>query len=140
MATGVDALASEGIFVAGNACLKEPMMFDLRDTCSFDEFDRNRREHLDGLRETGRPKVLKGEDGQEFVVQSAEAYRALLQRLVQHRSSDFRQGAASAIFPPVHTPAASGSPCALPPARAARNQLTSVRSRSAALPPPRLRP
>ncbi|HET7230098.1 MAG TPA: hypothetical protein VFJ16_08860 [Longimicrobium sp.] len=81
MTTDVDALEEERIFAAGEALLRERNMFDLSDIGSFDEFDRNRREHLERLRQTGRPRVLTVDGEQEFVVQSAAAYRELLRRL-----------------------------------------------------------
>lgn len=55
--------------------------FDLSDACAFEDFHANPRQHLDQLGESGRPRVLKVEDGRDVVVQSAEAYRNLLRRL-----------------------------------------------------------
>ncbi|HEX9939971.1 MAG TPA: type II toxin-antitoxin system Phd/YefM family antitoxin [Longimicrobium sp.] len=81
MATDVDALEEERIFAAEANLLKEPNMFDLRDTCPLADFQADPRKHLDRLTQSGRPQVLKVEGGPEFVIQSAEAYRELLRRL-----------------------------------------------------------
>lgn len=53
-------------------------MVDLRDIYSLSDFQRNTREHLDRLRETGRPEVLTVYGQAEVVIQSAEAYQRLL--------------------------------------------------------------
>ena len=55
--------------------------FDLSDSCSFDDFHANARQHLEQLGESGRPRVLTVEGGRDMVVQSAEGYRNLLRRL-----------------------------------------------------------
>lgn len=81
MATGVDALEEERIFAAGAQLLKERSMIEFGDTCPLADFQADLRKHLDRLSQTGQPQVLATEDGPEFVIQSAEAYRQLLRRL-----------------------------------------------------------
>ena len=56
-------------------------IFDLDDTCSFDDFDRNRSECLERLRESGWPLVLTHGSDSAYVIQSASEYRDLLRRL-----------------------------------------------------------
>ena len=56
-------------------------MLDIRDIFSLTDFQRNAKEHLARLRETGRPAVLTVNGRSELVVQSAEAYQQLLDRL-----------------------------------------------------------
>jgi len=56
-------------------------MLDLRDIYPLTEFQRNTREQIARLRETGRPAVLTVNGRSELVVQSAEAYQQLLDRL-----------------------------------------------------------
>lgn len=46
---------------------------------SLDEFQRNPRAHIERLREIGRPALLSVDGEAEVVVQSAEAYRRLLE-------------------------------------------------------------
>jgi hypothetical protein len=54
------------------------MMIDLKDIHSLSEFQRNVREHVRHLKETGRPEVLTINGKAALVVQDAEAYQQLL--------------------------------------------------------------
>jgi PHD/YefM family antitoxin component YafN of YafNO toxin-antitoxin module len=53
-------------------------MIDLENICSLSEFQRNTKEHLERLKETGEPEVLTVNGRAELVVQSAAAYQKLL--------------------------------------------------------------
>lgn len=53
-------------------------MINLRDIYSLTEFQRNTRDHLARLRETGRPSVLTVNGRAEIVVQDAASYQAFL--------------------------------------------------------------
>lgn len=53
-------------------------MFRTHDIHSLTDFQRNTREHIERLKETGRPSVLTVNGRAEVVVQSAEAYQELL--------------------------------------------------------------
>ena len=56
-------------------------MFKTDDICSLSDFVRNASRHADRLRETGRPEVLTLNGSAELVVQNAQAYQALLDRM-----------------------------------------------------------
>jgi PHD/YefM family antitoxin component YafN of YafNO toxin-antitoxin module len=56
-------------------------MFKTQDICSMSDFVRNARAHADRLRATRRPEVLTHNGAAELVVQNAEAYQELLDRL-----------------------------------------------------------
>lgn len=56
-------------------------MFKTEDICSMSDFVRNTRSHVDRLRATRRPEVLTHNGDAEVVVQNAEAYQELLDRL-----------------------------------------------------------
>lgn len=56
-------------------------MFRLDDIHSLTDFQRKTREHLKRLKETGRPEILTLHGEAEVVVQNAEAYQELLDRL-----------------------------------------------------------
>lgn len=56
-------------------------MFRLDDIHSLTDFQRKTREHLERLKETGRPEVLTLHGEAEVVVQDADAYQQLLDRL-----------------------------------------------------------
>jgi PHD/YefM family antitoxin component YafN of YafNO toxin-antitoxin module len=56
-------------------------MFKTEDICSMSDFVRNARSHADRLRATRRPEVLTHNGAAELVVQNAEAYQELLDRL-----------------------------------------------------------
>jgi prevent-host-death family protein len=56
-------------------------MIKTQDIRSLTDFQRNAREHIDRLRETRRPMVLTVNGRAEVVVQDAEAYQELLDRL-----------------------------------------------------------
>jgi PHD/YefM family antitoxin component YafN of YafNO toxin-antitoxin module len=81
MATDIDALEEERIFEAAGKLLKERNMFDLSDSCPAADFQRDMPEHLDRLRQTGRPTVLTVNGKAELVVHSAEAFQQLMERL-----------------------------------------------------------
>jgi PHD/YefM family antitoxin component YafN of YafNO toxin-antitoxin module len=53
-------------------------MITTRDIYSLTDFQRRTREHIDRLKETGRPEVLTVNGKAEVVVQDAEAYQAML--------------------------------------------------------------
>jgi PHD/YefM family antitoxin component YafN of YafNO toxin-antitoxin module len=54
-------------------------MVDLKHILSVTEFNRNTKEHIQWLKETGKPEVLTVNGQAEIVVQSAEAYQKLLE-------------------------------------------------------------
>ena len=56
-------------------------MVDLREVRSLTDFQRNARSYLERMRETGKPVVLTVNGRAEAVVQDAEAYQQLLDRL-----------------------------------------------------------
>lgn len=56
-------------------------MFKTEDICSMSDFVRNARSHADRLRATRRPEILTHNGAAELVVQNAEAYQELLDRL-----------------------------------------------------------
>jgi PHD/YefM family antitoxin component YafN of YafNO toxin-antitoxin module len=60
---------------------QEHLMFRATDVHSLTDFQRSTREHILRLRETGRPALLTVNGRAEVVVQEAEAYQALLDRL-----------------------------------------------------------
>lgn len=57
------------------------IVFRLDDIHSLTDFQRKTREHLKRLKETGRPEVLTLHGEAEVVVQDANAYQELLDRL-----------------------------------------------------------
>jgi hypothetical protein len=79
----LDAHAGPGSFEAGNPLLQELEMPDPRDSWPLDDFQRNALQHLARLRETGEPAVLTVDGRSELVVQSAEAYQQILDRIEQ---------------------------------------------------------
>ena len=54
------------------------MAIDLSNIYSLSEFQRNTRDHISKLKQTGHPAVLTVNGQAEVVVQSAEAYQKLL--------------------------------------------------------------
>jgi len=56
-------------------------MVNIRDIYSLSEFQRNAREHIRRLKESGRPVVLTVNGRAELVVQDAESYQALIDAL-----------------------------------------------------------
>jgi PHD/YefM family antitoxin component YafN of YafNO toxin-antitoxin module len=56
-------------------------MIDLNDIYSLSDFQRKTREHIERLRQTGKPTVLTVNGKAELVVQDAAAYQALLDRV-----------------------------------------------------------
>jgi len=54
-------------------------MIDLNDIHSLTDFQRNAREHVERLKQTGKPQVLTVNGQAELVVQSAQAYQQLLE-------------------------------------------------------------
>jgi PHD/YefM family antitoxin component YafN of YafNO toxin-antitoxin module len=57
------------------------MMLDLRNIHSLTDFLRNHKEHVARLRDTAAPEVLTVNGKPELVLQSAESYQAILDRL-----------------------------------------------------------
>jgi len=53
-------------------------MVDITQVSSLTDFQRNAKEHIDRLKQTGNPEVLTVNGQAEVVVQSAEAYQELL--------------------------------------------------------------
>ena len=53
-------------------------MFHLEDICSLSEFQRNAKEHIERLKETGRPEVLTVNGAAAVVVQDAQSYQKML--------------------------------------------------------------
>ena len=56
-------------------------MIDLNDIYSLSDFQRKTREHIERLKQTGKPTVLTVNGKAELVVQDAAAYQALLDRV-----------------------------------------------------------
>ena len=56
-------------------------MVNIRDIYSLSDFQRKTREHIERLKESGRPEVLTINGRAELVVQDAESYQALLEAL-----------------------------------------------------------
>jgi PHD/YefM family antitoxin component YafN of YafNO toxin-antitoxin module len=54
-------------------------MVDLNHILPVTDFNRNTKEHIQWLKETGKPEVLTVNGQAEIVVQSAEAYQKLLE-------------------------------------------------------------
>lgn len=54
-------------------------MIDLANIRSLSDFQRNTKEHLQRLKDTGKPEVLTVNGQAEIVVQSAAAYQKLLE-------------------------------------------------------------
>lgn len=68
-------------------------MIDLREVRSVTEFQRNLKDYVGQLREKKTPLVLTINGRAELVVQSAESYQALLDRLERAESvAAIRQG------------------------------------------------
>lgn len=71
-------------------------MFRLDDIHSLTDFQRKTKEHLERLKETGRPEVLTLHGEAEVVVQDANAYQELLDRLERAEAvAGIREGLAS---------------------------------------------
>jgi PHD/YefM family antitoxin component YafN of YafNO toxin-antitoxin module len=64
-----------------NLLHKEGAVIKLEDIVSLSDFQRNTREHIRRLRESGRPEVLTINGKAELVVQDAQSYQALLDAL-----------------------------------------------------------
>ena len=72
-------------------------MLDIRHTHPLTDFLRHHKAHVERLRATGTPEVLTVNGRAEVVIQDAESYQALLERL--HRMETLtaiREGLASA--------------------------------------------
>jgi PHD/YefM family antitoxin component YafN of YafNO toxin-antitoxin module len=63
--------------------LTERGMIQLNDTYALSDFQRNTREHIERLKESGRPTVLTVDGKAELVVQDVAAYDALLDAVDQ---------------------------------------------------------
>lgn len=59
-------------------------MIDLREIRSLTDFQRNTKEHLDRMKKTQAPMVLTVNGKAELVVQDADAYQQVMERL--HRA------------------------------------------------------
>lgn len=53
-------------------------MIDITDTHSLTDFSRNTREHVERLKQTGKPEILTVNGKAELVVQDASSYQELL--------------------------------------------------------------
>lgn len=62
-------------------------MIQARNIHSLTDFQRNTATHLRNLRASGLPEVLTVKGRAEVVIQSADAYEALLSRLELHESA-----------------------------------------------------
>lgn len=75
-------------------------MLNIKNIHSLTDFNRNTREHIDRLKESGEPEVLTVNGRAEVVVQDAEAYQQLLDevdyaqtvRILRKRLAAFRGG------------------------------------------------
>ncbi len=54
-------------------------MFHFEDICSLSEFQRNAKEHIERLKETGRPEVLTVNGAAAVVVQDARSYQMMME-------------------------------------------------------------
>ena len=88
------------------------MMLDLsRDINSLSNFKRNTTDFIDRLRETKSPIVLKINGVSELVVQSAEGYQQLLERIeylettagIRQGLNELEKGQAVAAIPALET-------------------------------------
>ena len=66
---------------AENSLLEKRQMIDLNDIHSLTEFQRNTKEHIERLKESGKPQVLTVNGKAEIVVQDAKSYQELLERM-----------------------------------------------------------
>jgi hypothetical protein len=55
-------------------------MLDLNNIHSLSDFNRNSKEHIERLKESGEPEVLTVNGKAELVVQDAESYQELLKK------------------------------------------------------------
>lgn len=55
-------------------------MLDLNSIHSLSDFNRNSKEHIERLRQTGQPEVLTVNGKAQVVIQDAEAYQQLLKK------------------------------------------------------------
>ena len=68
-------------------------MVNIKDIYSLSDFQRRTREHIQRLKENGRPEVLTVNGRAELVVQDADSYQALLDALERaEASSGIRAG------------------------------------------------
>jgi len=68
-------------------------MIHLQDIHSLTEFQRNARQHIERLKATGRPEVLTINGKAEVVIQDAESYQKLLERIDRAEAIEgIRQG------------------------------------------------
>lgn len=80
-------------------------MIDLQNIQSLTSFQRDAAGHIERLRESGLPEVLTVNGRAEIVVQTAEAYQALLSKLELYESAaavnrglaDYREGRSRAV-------------------------------------------
>src|ERR1700722_14881093 len=54
-------------------------MVDVRDIHSLSDFQRRTKEHIERLKQTGKPEVLTVNGQAEIVVQSAQSYQQLIE-------------------------------------------------------------
>src|SRR5262245_31574609 len=81
----LEACAYFAAMVAWNslliACCGREVMLHVDDIYSLTDFQRHAKEHIERLKQTGRPEVLTVNGKAELVVQDAEAYQKLLDLL-----------------------------------------------------------
>lgn len=58
-------------------------MLDLNNIHSLSDFNRNSKEHIERLKESGEPEVLTVNGKAELVVQDAESYQELLNTITK---------------------------------------------------------
>jgi hypothetical protein len=74
-------------------------MIKPEDIHSLTDFQRNTREHVERLRQTGRPEILTVNGEAQLVVQHAAAYQRMLEELERSRGAGARWGTESAVLP-----------------------------------------
>lgn len=61
-------------------------LIDLRQVFSLTDFLRHHRQHIDRLTQSGKPSVLTVNGKPALIIQDAESYQALLDRLARAES------------------------------------------------------
>ena len=74
-------------------------MIKPEDITSLTDFQRNTREHVERLKQTGRPEILTVNGQAQLVVQHAAAYQRLLDELERSRGTAPAEGGDSRIVP-----------------------------------------
>jgi len=74
-------------------------MIKPEDIHSLTDFQRNTREHVERLKQTGRPEILTVNGEAQLVVQHAAAYQRMLEELERSRGPAPAQGGNSMTVP-----------------------------------------